>query len=214
LQDYPFVEKVTKIVRDYNWELTNRLKTLNVNTIYVESSFFDMFNFPLEKGSIPTAPNELVITKEKSELFFGEADPIGKILTHATYGNFKITGVLKPFKRGTQFRSDVMISMASYTNSHKQVAELKGWADYGTYTFLKVKENVQTSSVTAALNEISKKSNAEIVFANKTHEFRAQAFKDISPAFDKLLNNAYVERVSDFYFNFFFAIAIILLGRI
>ena len=40
LQEYPFVEKTTKIVRDYSWELNNRLKTLNVNTIYVEPSFF------------------------------------------------------------------------------------------------------------------------------------------------------------------------------
>src|SRR4030095_7011576 len=212
LKDYPFVEKETKIVRDYSWELSNRLKTLNVNTIYVEPSFFEMFNFPLEKGSLPTAPNELVITKEKSEQFFGDADPIGKTLTHATYGNFKITGVLKPFKRGTQFRSDVMLSMSTYISSHKQAAELKGWADYGTYTFIKVKENVQISSVSAALNEISKMSNAEIGFAKKSHEFKPQAFKDISPAYDKLLNNAYVESVSDFYFNFFFAIAIILLA--
>ena len=212
LQDYPFVEKVTKIVRNNSWELTNRLKTLDVNTIYVEPSFFEMFNFPLEKGSLPIAPNELIITKEKAESFFGGVDPIGKTLSHATYGGFKITGVLKPFKRGTQFRSDVMISMASYINSHKEVAELKGWADYGTHTFVKVKENVQISSLTAALNDISKKSNAEIVDAKKTHDFKAQAFKDISPAFDKLQYNPYVESISDFYFNFFFAIAIILLA--
>ncbi|HEX3168243.1 MAG TPA: ABC transporter permease [Chitinophagaceae bacterium] len=212
LKDYPFIEKSTKIVRDYSWELTNRLKTLNINTIYVEPSFFEMFNFPLEKGVLPIAPNELVITKEKAELFFGEVDPIGKILTHPTYGSFKITGVLKPFKRGTQFRSDVMISLATYINSHKDLAELKGWADYGTYTFVKLKENVQVSSVITALSEISRKSNADIVYAKKSHEFKPQAFKDISPAYDKLLNNPYVESVSDFYFNFFFAIAIILLA--
>ncbi|HEX6848167.1 MAG TPA: ABC transporter permease, partial [Chitinophagaceae bacterium] len=212
IKDYPFVEKTTKVVRDYSWELTNRLKTLEINTIYVEPSFFEMFNFPLEQGILPTAPNELAITKEKAELFFGEVNPVGKTLSHATYGNFKITGVLKPFKRGTQFRSDVMISMATYINSHHEVAELKGWADYGTYTFVKVKENVQVGSLTAALNDISKKSNAEITDAKKTHQFKPQAFNDISPAYDELRNNPYVESVSDFYFNFFFAIAIILLA--
>lgn len=212
LNEYPFVEKETKIIRNNSWELSNRLKTIDINTIYVEPSFFEIFNFPLERGVLPIAPNEIVITREKAQLFFGEADPIGKTLTHATYGGFKITGVLKPFKRGTQFRSDVMISMASYINSHKEVTELKGWGEYGTHTFVKLKENVQISSLTAALNEISKKSNAEIVDAKKTHEFKPQAFNDISPAFDKLRNNPYVESVSDFYFNFFFAIAIILLA--
>ena len=212
LNDYPFVEKETKIVRDYGWELTNRLKTFDINTIYVEPSFFDVFNFPLEKGTIPIAPNELLITKEKAELFFADADPIGKTLTHTTYGDFRITGVLKPFKRGTQFRSDVMISMATYLNSHKQAAELKGWAEYGTYTFVKLRENVQVISLTNALNEISKKSNAEIIDTKKANQFKPQAFNDISPAYDKLQNNPYVESVSDFYFNFFFAIAIILLA--
>src|ERR1043165_9291380 len=59
LNDYPSLEKVTKIVRDYSWELNNRLKTFNINPIYVEPSFFEIFNFPLERGSIPVAPNEL-----------------------------------------------------------------------------------------------------------------------------------------------------------
>jgi len=212
LNDYPSVEKVTRIVRDYNWELNNRLKTLNVNTIYVEPSFFEIFNFALDKGTLPVAPNELVITSEKAELFFGKADPIGKILTHTTYGGFKITGILKPFKRGTQFRSDVMVSMATYLNFHKQVTDSKGWAEYETFTFIKLKENVQASSLTAVLSDISTKTSAEITDTKKTHQFKPQAFKDISPAYDKLRNNPYVESISDFYFNFFFAIAIILLA--
>ncbi len=210
--DYPFVENTTKTIRDYGWELNNRLKTLDVNTIYVEPSFFEIFNFPLDKGSIPLLPNELAITTEKAELFFGKTNPIGKTLTHATYGDFKITGILKPFKRGTQFRSDVMISMATYLSINKQASTPKAWATYETYTFVKLKENSQVSSLVAALDAISKKSNTEITEAKKTHSFNAQAFNDISPATDKLRNNAYVNSVGDFYFNFFFAIAIVLLA--
>jgi putative ABC transport system permease protein len=210
--DYPFVEKTTKVIRDFGWELNNRLKTLDVNTIYVEPSFFEIFNFPLEKGSLPTMPNELVITTEKAELFFGKVNPIGKTLTHATYGDFKITGVLKPFKRGTQFQSDVMISMATYLNFHKQASDRQGWGAYEAYTFIKVKENVNVSSLVTALDAIAKKSNSEIIAAKKTHSFKPQLLNDISPATETLRNNAYVESVSDFYFNFFFAIAIILLA--
>ena len=211
-RDYPFVEQTTRTVRDYGWELNNRLKTLNVNTIYVEPAFFEIFNFPLASGSLPALPNELVITAEKAELFFGKVNPLGKILTHATYGDFKITGVLKPFKRGTQFRSDVMISMATYLKFHSQVNDLKEWGTYETYTFVKLKENAQENSLITALDAIAKKSNTEITEAKKTHSFKPQAFNDISPATETMRNNAYVESVSDFYFNFFFAIAIVLLA--
>jgi hypothetical protein len=55
-----------------------------------------------------------------AELFFNEIDPVGKTLTHPTFGVFKITGVLKPFKKQTQFRSDVMVSMASYVNFNQK----------------------------------------------------------------------------------------------
>lgn len=212
IKEYPFVEGATHTVRDYGWELTNRLKTLSVNTLYVEPSFFEIFNFPLQAGTIPVQPNELVITSEKAKLFFGDVNPVGKILTHATYGGFKITGVLKPYKRGTQFRSDVMISMATYLNHHKQVTQPKGWADYEAFTYVKLQENAQEKSLLGALNDISKKSNEQITGAKKTHQFSPQRLKDISPAFDELLNNPYVDRASDFYFYFFFAIAIALLA--
>jgi len=210
--NYPFIEKVTKTVRDYNWELNNRLKTLDVNTIYVEPSFFEVFNFPLQEGKMPVLPNELVITSEKAELFFGKVNPVGKILTHTTYGNFTITGVLKPFKRGTQFRTDVMVSMATYKNFHKQVADLKSWGEYDAYSFVKLRDNAQQGSLTTALNDISKRANTKMGEAEKTQQFQLQRFNDISPAFDELRNNPYVESISDFYFNFFFAIAIILLA--
>ena len=79
IKEYPFVEEATRTVRDFGWELTNRLKTLSVNTIYVEPSFFRIFNFALQEGAIPIQPNELVITSEKAELFFGKVNPVGKI---------------------------------------------------------------------------------------------------------------------------------------
>jgi len=212
IKEYPFVEEATRTVRDFGWELTNRLKTLGVNTIYVEPSFFGIFNFALQEGTIPVQPNELVITAEKAELFFGKVNPVGKILTHATYGGFKITGVLKPFKRGTQFRSDVMISMATYLNQNKQATDPKGWGDYEAHTFVKLQKNAQVNSLQVALNDISGKTNAQIAGAKKTHQFNPQRLKDISPAYDTLRNNPYVDSVSDFYFNFFFAIAIVLLA--
>ena len=69
--NYPFVEKATPVVRGSNWELTSNIKKINVNPIYVEPSFFEIFSFPLEKGSLPELPNTLVITHEMAELFFG-----------------------------------------------------------------------------------------------------------------------------------------------
>ncbi|WP_435357051.1 ABC transporter permease [Emticicia sp. SJ17W-69] len=210
--NYVCVEKATKVVRDFGWELNNRIKTIRVNTIYVEPTFFDVFGFSLANGSLPTEPNSLVLSHEMAENFFNEVNPVGKILTHPTYGSFKITGVLKPFKKQTQFRSDVMVSMATYVNINKEATQPQSWGDYKTHTFVKLRANAQPNSLDLALNEIASKSNENIVSAKKTNQFRKQALKDISPSLEKLRFNPYVEDLADISFNFAIPIMILLLA--
>src|SRR5574337_47008 len=69
--NYPSIQTATFTVRDYEWQLSDRLKTLDVNTLYVEPQFFDMFGFHFLSGSRPVTPNSIAITKEKAEAFFG-----------------------------------------------------------------------------------------------------------------------------------------------
>ena len=210
--NYTCVEKATKVVRDFSWELTNRIKTIRVNTIYVEPTFFEIFGFSLANGSLPLEPNSLVLSHEMAQKFFNEVNPVGKILSHPTYGSFKITGVLKPFKKQTMFRSDVMISMATYTNSNQEAANPQSWASYKMYTFVKLQANAQPNSLDLALNEIAKKSNENIISAKKTNHFRKQAIKDISPSLEKLRFNPYVEDLADISSNFAIPLMILILA--
>lgn len=210
--DYPCVEKSTKVVRQFGWELNNRIKTMRTNTIYVEPTFFEMFNFGLEQGTLPVEPHTLVLSHDMAERFFNDINPVGKTLSHPTYGLFTITGVLKPFKKETQFRSDVMVSMATYTHFKKDVTNPQSWAAYDAYTFVRLQANSQPQSLDVAIQEVAKKSNNDVGFAKKTHQFRKQALNDISPDFENLRNNAYVSDLEDFYFNFGMALAIILLA--
>lgn len=210
--DYPSIEKSTKVVRDFGWEMNNQLKTLHVNMIYVEPTFFELFNFGLEKGSMPIEPNSLVLTHEMAEKFFNDANPIGKTLSHPTYGAFKITGVLKPFKKETQFKSDVMVSMATYLNTNNELTSPKSWADYKSHTFVKLRANAEPKSLDLAIAQIAQKTNPNIVFAKKKNEFRKQAFSDISPSNEELRFNPYVDKWSDIVFNFSIPLMILLLA--
>lgn len=209
---YTSVEKSTKVVRQFGWELNNRLKNIHVNTIYVEPTFFEMFGFRLAKGSIPTEPNSLILSQETAQKFFNDANPIGQFLTHPTYGSFKITGVLKPFKRGTQFRSDVMVSMATYEKFNADQLKPSSWAKLETHTFVKLAPNVQPQALDLALLEISKKTNTFLSAAKKTNSFRKQALADISPSTEDLRYNPYVDDLQEIYFNFTIPLMILLLA--
>lgn len=210
--DYPSIEFATKTVREFGWELNNRLKNLSVNTIYVEPDFFNIFNFKLEKGEYPVEPSTLVISHETAEKFYKNINPIGQILSHPSYGAFKVTGVMKPFKKETQFKSDVMVSMATYTNRNKGVAGLKSWGEYESYTFVKLKPNVNPVSLDLAIAQIGRKTNPNLVSLKKTNEFRKQTLSDISPSEENLQNNPYVEKWSDIYVNFSIPLMILLLA--
>ena len=204
---FPFVEKTTPVVRGSTWELSSSIKKINANPIYVEPSFFEIFSFPLEKGTLPELPNTLVITHEMAEVFFGTENPVGKTLTHHDYGVFTVTGVLKPYKRGTHFRCDVMVSMSSF----KQFLKPDVKKDLTAYTYVLLRQHSDQKNLDAALTMIAANTNKQVP-SKQIFNYRKQLVIDISPAFEKLENNAYVESYKDIAVNLAMAVAIILLA--
>jgi putative ABC transport system permease protein len=208
-QNYPAVEKATFVVRDFGWELSNRIKALKVNSVYVEPAFFDMFGFYFSAGTKPVAPNSVAITEEKAAAFFGTTDVVGKILTHPDYGDFTVTGVIKPYKRNTHLRSDVMVSMATYKKFSKDSAltSLSG------FTYVLLKPNSSKQNLDVALTAVAAKMNQQIASSTKEQlGFRKQLVTSIAPDFEYLRGNSYVESILDLSFNFGFALALLLLA--
>ena len=210
LKDYPAVEKATYVVRDFGWELNNRLKTLQVNSIFVEAAFFDIFGFQLTSGTQPVEPNTLVITEEKAIAFFGTTNVTGKVVTHPDYGELMITGVLKPFKRNTHLRADVMVSMATYKKFLKDSAltSLNG------FTYALLKPTAQKSSLDVALKTVAANINKQLALKNAKEQlaFRKQLVTSIAPDTEDLRNNSYVDDILDLSLNLGFAMALLLLA--
>ncbi|WP_259015970.1 ABC transporter permease [Emticicia fluvialis] len=211
--DYGFVEKSARVVRYFSGDMNNRLKTIRVNGIYVDRSFFDIFGFPLESGAYPVAANTVVLNKETAVKFFGSTSPIGKTISHPDYGVFTITGVLKPYKyRGTHFRSDLMVSMATFEHLNADKPDLKSWTKFETFTFVLLNKNASVGALNRALVSVAKDNRKDSDFGRSTHAYRVQALRDISPAFEQLERNAYVEKISDQLVNIIMALVVVLLA--
>lgn len=209
-KEYPAIDKSSFVVRDFEWELNNRIKNLEVNTIFVEPSFFDMFGFKFITGSRPIEPNSIVITQEKAEAFFGTTDVVGKVLAHQKYGDFIISGVLAPFRRNTVFRSDVMVSMATRNKfiTDSSMTELSG------FTYFLMKPNAGKKNLDAALFSLSNRLNQQPTVESKKIKmnFRSQAVTSMAPDFDELRDNPYVDDIYDLALNFSFALGLLLLA--
>ena len=79
-------------------------KDININIygLYASSSFFNVFDFGLEKGNPATAlvePFSIILKEDVARKFFGTKDPMGKTFQVEKLGYFKVTGILKKNRR-------------------------------------------------------------------------------------------------------------------
>ena len=82
---------------------------------YADPSFFELFTFPFIKGNPETAlqePNSIVLTEKACQKYFGDSDPIHKILTLNNTEDYKVTGVLKDIPRNSHFKFDFLASLS------------------------------------------------------------------------------------------------------
>lgn len=78
----------------------------------VDSTFLQVFTFPLLKGDPNTVlkePYSIVLTPEMALKYFGTDDPIGKVIILDNKYNFKVTGLLKKLPVNNSFRFDFLI---------------------------------------------------------------------------------------------------------
>ena len=103
----------------------------------VDPNFFEIFTLPLVEGNPRTAlaqPNTVVITRDIAQKYFGNQDPIGKILTLKDQGiSMKVTGVINPVPEQSHFHFSFFASLTGYPDSRSPSFMTSG---YNTYLLL------------------------------------------------------------------------------
>ncbi|MCB0493233.1 MAG: ABC transporter permease [Cyclobacteriaceae bacterium] len=87
-------------------------KRFEQRLFYADSSFFTFFSFPIIAGdpnSFLNDPNAVVISKEVAEKFFGDQDPMGKVLNFGFAMDRTVTGVIGEIPGNSSFEFEVVI---------------------------------------------------------------------------------------------------------
>jgi putative ABC transport system permease protein len=87
-----------------------------------DSNFFKVLNFPLIKGNAASAfsqANNVVMTKSTAEKYFGNANPVGKLirittLTGAEEQTYEVTGIVDDTPDNSTIQFDVLLSIKAY----------------------------------------------------------------------------------------------------
>jgi putative ABC transport system permease protein len=78
----------------------------------VDSSFLNMFTFPMIKGNPEGAlsgTSSMVMTERLAAKIFGDASPIGQVINLAQSADFTVTGIIKDIPRNSSLQFDVLI---------------------------------------------------------------------------------------------------------
>lgn len=136
--EFPEVENTVRVIKYDNRAIKLEDKEyVEDNFYYADSSFFDVFTFPLIAGNPQqalTAPNQVVLNETMAKKFFGTASPMGKSIV-VDEQPFQVVGVMQDAPINTQIRPAFLASFISLPDA---AAERETWwnANYGTYLLL------------------------------------------------------------------------------
>lgn len=160
-------EGVTNGVRIYNPSSFNPFIVKNKEDVYQEdhfyfadSSFFQVFSYPLLKGNpnkALVAPKSVVITSSMAKKYFGDEDPMGKELVVNEKDIYLITGVVQDSPTNTYLKFDFIGSFSSL----RQANEEGQWFPANYQTFVTLLPGANLTEIENETNEIVKTALAD-----------------------------------------------------
>ncbi|HEV2353709.1 MAG TPA: ABC transporter permease, partial [Puia sp.] len=137
-RDFPGIEKEVRFDPDNMLVRRGDIKIQEPHMAYADSTFFEVFDFPLIKGDPVTALREtgsIVLSETAAKKYFGSTDPMGQHLymgeDNKNIGT--VTGVMKDMPENTLLKADMIVSR--YSNQKRDSAVDQNWGGFGDYTY-------------------------------------------------------------------------------
>jgi len=167
-QELPEVTDATRLCYDVGFSMYKYKDKAfaDERVIFADPSLFSMFNFPLTAGNAARPfpnDNSVVITKTTAQKFFGDADPIGKVIIVDDKQNFTVSGVINDIPKNSDFQMHIIMPLSSHANevlAHGRDMN----SDFGTLNysaFLALKPGTSIKSLEAKILRIHLKHRPE-----------------------------------------------------
>ena len=169
---------------------------------YVDPSYFDVFDFPLEVGN-PGQPfqdkNSIVLSREMATKLFGTLDPIGQQVRVNFDQVYTVSGILKEYPQNGFVGSDILLpieSMTGYTEMRED------WGNSFLMTFITLPSNTDANVFAGKFPELVE-NIWDVETASRT-DFRLLPLREAY--------NTFVGDTRDSYILLYIALGIILIA--
>lgn len=212
--EIPGIEKYARLTaQDKEQEVTYEDKQFaEKKYCYAEPAFFELFNFPVLKGDKTgqlVRPNTVVLTESAAHRYFGNQEPLGKILTFRTASAeqyFEVTGVIADMPANSHIRFDFLLSYSTIPEAFRDI-----WYIHGVYTYVRLEPGKNPKDIATAFRSISDKYKPAAL-SYKTWAVELIPLKDIHLTPQKPYEKETKGSRTAVYILFWMAIALLLIG--
>jgi putative ABC transport system permease protein len=153
--DFPEIEKMTRLLNSGTTPLRYKDKLINEPNVYfADGNLFDVFTVDVLKGNPKTALNDpfsIMLTEETAKKYFGNEDPINKVLRANNQFDVKVTGVYKAFPPNSHIHPNVLVSFNTLKDSAVYGEEnlRTNWGNNSFFTYIKLPKNYNIEGMKA-----------------------------------------------------------------
>ena len=130
---------------------------------YVDGPVFDVLDLPLVRGDPKTAlakPGDLVLSESEAKRRFGNANPMGQVLTlvaRGQRGDFRVTGVIKDLPRNSHLALNMMARYdpQSYWADQPDFLNRYGWQS--GWIYLRLRPGADVEAINAEMDAWEKR---------------------------------------------------------
>ncbi|MBS1531023.1 MAG: ABC transporter permease, partial [Bacteroidetes bacterium] len=163
-KDIPEVEASVRINSFGNYSVfryKDKLLSAGDHGAYIaDASLFKVFDYKLLKGNINNPLPDLhsvIMTESTAKRFFGDTDPMGKMIQGDSKDNFTVVGVLADFPENSSFKADMLFSFEwakkNFGNGAFKSFE-QDWGDYFYRTYVLLRPGASANLVADKMTAI------------------------------------------------------------
>lgn len=159
-ENFPEIKRVIRT--DWGGEAMLSLgeKRFYEEGLAVDTTFFEVFSFPLAKGNIKDAlvnPHSIVISQEVAKKFFGDGEAIGQWIKYNNQPDaFQVTGVLEKMPKNSTLKFEYLIPWRTYLKYSPWMDE-SNWGNNNTPMYIELAENTSIDALNKKLHDVLKK---------------------------------------------------------
>jgi len=171
-KEVPEVEDACRITE--NWAVSvfeyQGKKIAEWHNCQADASLFTMFTYPLIKGN-PQHPftdaYSIVLSETTAKKFFGDEDPMGKVLKGDDKKIYQVTGVMKDMPENSSIKFNIVFNIQQLEQEYDTTRHFKSlntnWGQYNYDTYVLLKPNANPVAAGQKMGAIHRR-NQDIEF--------------------------------------------------